>query len=80
MGSAAIDLAYTAAGRLDGYWELHLKSHDVAAGALLVREAGGLVTDVDGGEGWLDGTSILAAGPAVHRQLLARLTGPGEDA
>jgi myo-inositol-1(or 4)-monophosphatase len=45
MGSAAIDLAYVAAGRFDGYWELHLSPHDVAAGALLVREAGGTVTD-----------------------------------
>ena len=76
MGSAAIDLAFTAAGRLDGYWELHLKSHDVAAGALLVREAGGLVTDVDGGESWLDGRSILAAGPRVHGLLQERLSGP----
>ena len=76
MGSAAIDLAYTAAGRLDGYWELHLKSHDVAAGALQVEEAGGLVTDVDGGETWLDGRSILAAGPRVHGLLQERLSGP----
>jgi len=76
MGSAAIDLAYTAAGRLDGYWELHLKSHDVAAGALLVREAGGIVTDVDGGEAWLDGVSILAAPEPIHRVLLPRLQGP----
>lgn len=66
MGSAAIDLAYTAAGRFDGYWELHLAPHDVAAGALLVREAGGVVTDADGGERWLRDGHIVAAGPAVH--------------
>ena len=65
-GSAALDLAYTAAGRLDGYWEPHLNCFDVAAGALLVREAGGLVTDLDGGDGWLHERSILAAGPALH--------------
>jgi len=73
MGSAALDLAYVAAGRFDGYWELHLAPHDVAAGALLVREAGGLVTDLDGGEAWLRGGHILAAGPALHARLRPRL-------
>jgi len=66
MGSAALDLAYVAAGRLDGFWELHLGPHDVAAGALLVMEAGGVVTDADGGGGWLRGGHIVAAGPALH--------------
>jgi myo-inositol-1(or 4)-monophosphatase len=74
MGSAAVDLAYTAAGRLDGYWELHLSSFDVAGGVLLVREAGGIVTDADGGEDWLHGGHIIAAGPAVHAALLGRIT------
>lgn len=74
MGSAAIDLAYTAAGRLDGYWELYLSPHDVAAGALLVREAGGIVTDLDGGEDWLEGGHILAAGEAIHGALRPLLT------
>src|SRR4030095_15281675 len=55
MGSAAMDLAFVAAGRFDGFWELHLAPHDVAAGALLVREAGGIVRDADGGEDWLRG-------------------------
>ena len=73
MGSAALDLAYVAAGRFDGFWELQLAPHDVAAGALLVREAGGLVTDLDGGEDWLRGGHILAAGPALHASLLRRL-------
>ncbi len=72
-GSAALDLAYTACGRLDGYWELHLAPHDVAAGALLVREAGGLVTDLHGGEEWLRGGHIVACGPALHPQLRSRL-------
>lgn len=73
FGSAALDLAYVAAGRLDAYWELWLAPHDVAAGALLVREAGGLVTDLDGGERWLRGGHILAAGAALHALLRPRL-------
>jgi myo-inositol-1(or 4)-monophosphatase len=73
MGSAAIDLAYTAAGRFDGYWELHLAPHDVAAGSLLVMEAGGLVTDADGGDDWLRGDSVVAAGPVLHPQIRARV-------
>jgi myo-inositol-1(or 4)-monophosphatase len=73
MGSAALDLAYTAAGRFDGFWELHLEPHDVAAGALLVREAGGVVTDADGGEDWLRGRSIVAAPPALHAAIRARI-------
>jgi myo-inositol-1(or 4)-monophosphatase len=74
MGSAAVDLAWTAAGRFDGYWELHLSPHDVAAGALLVREAGGLVTDARGGVDWLRGGSIVAAGPRLHPLIQERLT------
>lgn len=73
MGSAAIDLAYTAAGRFDGYWELGLAPHDVAAGALLVREAGGRVSDLDGGEDWLRAGHLVAGGPAVHALLRPRL-------
>lgn len=73
FGSAALDLAWVAAGRLDAFWELHLSPHDVGAGALLVREAGGVVTDLDGGEGWLRGGSILAAPEALHRDLVERL-------
>ncbi|MFT7676088.1 MAG: myo-inositol-1(or 4)-monophosphatase [Planctomycetota bacterium] len=73
MGSAALDLAYVAAGRLDGYWELHLAPHDVAAGALLVREAGGIVSDAHGGEDWLRGGSVVAAGPGLQGQLQARI-------
>ena len=69
MGSAALDLSYTAAGRFDGFWELHLSPHDVAAGALLVREAGGVVTDADGGDDWLRGGHIVA-GPSVVQALI----------
>ena len=74
-GSAALDLAYTAAGRFDGFWELHLEPHDVAAGGLLVQEAGGRVTDLGGGPGWLRGRSIAAAGPGLHGALLGLLEG-----
>ncbi|MFT5199542.1 MAG: myo-inositol-1(or 4)-monophosphatase [Planctomycetota bacterium] len=66
MGSAALDLAYVAAGRLDGFWELYLSPHDVAGGALLIREAGGVVTDSGGGEDWLRGGHIVASGPGIH--------------
>jgi myo-inositol-1(or 4)-monophosphatase len=74
-GSAALDLAYVAAGRLDGHWEPHLNPWDVAAGALLVLEAGGRVTTMDGGDGWLHGASILAAGPGLHGAIAAVLAG-----
>jgi len=74
-GSAALDLAYVAAGRLDGYWEPHLNSWDVAAGALLVSEAGGQVTDMACGADWLHGRSILAAPAALHAAMARVLAG-----
>lgn len=73
MGSAAVDLAFVAAGRFDGFWELHLAPHDVAAGALLVREAGGVVTDANGGEAWLRGGSIVAGPPRLFDAIRARV-------
>jgi myo-inositol-1(or 4)-monophosphatase len=60
-GTASLDLAYVACGRLDGYWELNLQPWDIAAGALLVQEAGGVVMDVAGGDRWLESGHILAA-------------------
>ncbi len=69
-GSAAIDLAYVAAGRLEAFWELNLKPYDVAAGALLVAEAGGRVTDRGGGDNW-PGNGIVASNGLVHDRLLA---------
>jgi myo-inositol-1(or 4)-monophosphatase len=69
-GSAALDLAYTAAGVFDGFFEMHLAPWDVAAGALLVTEAGGLVTDFSGGQRWLDRGNIVGAAPGVHRELM----------
>ena len=73
MGSAAIDLAYTAAGRFDGYWELHLGAHDLAGGACLVREAGGVVVDPDGGDRWLETGAVVAAGPSLVEAIRARV-------
>jgi myo-inositol-1(or 4)-monophosphatase len=72
-GSAALDLADVAAGRLDGFWELKLSSWDIAAGALLIREAGGMVTTLDGSADVLSGDgngSIVAGNSAMHRWLL----------
>lgn len=72
-GSAALDLAHVAAGLLDGFWELHLAPWDVAAGTLLVREAGGIVTDLDGSEDVVRHGALVAGGPAVHRWVLETL-------
>lgn len=69
-GSAALDLAYVASGRFDGFWELGLSEWDVAAGALLIREAGGLVTDIGGGEQYLATGNIIAGGMKVHHAML----------
>ena len=69
-GAAALDLAYVAAGRLDGFWEMGLNQWDIAAGALLVREAGGLITDLSGGEGWYDSGNVVCANSKLMRQIL----------
>jgi myo-inositol-1(or 4)-monophosphatase len=73
LGSAALDLAYVACGRLDGFWELKLKPWDLAPGILLVREAGGRVADFSGGDGMLASGEVCAAGPALQAELLAVL-------
>lgn len=69
MGAAAVDLAYVAAGRFDGFYEYNLNSWDMAAGALLVLEAGGVVTDFSGADNYLFGGDIVAGSP-VHPELL----------
>lgn len=69
-GSAALDLAYTAASIFDGFFEMHLAPWDVAAGALLVTEAGGVVTDFSGGQRWLERGNIVGASAGVHRELM----------
>lgn len=68
-GSAALDLAYVAAGRLDGFWEIGLNSWDMAAGVLLVREAGGIVTDFSGEGNYLDTGNVIAAASKVYPAL-----------
>jgi myo-inositol-1(or 4)-monophosphatase len=69
-GSAAIDLAYVAAGRCDGFFELGLSPWDIAAGSLLIREAGGVVTDFGGTEDYLQTGNIVAASPILHGEIL----------
>ncbi len=69
-GAAALDLAYVAAGRLDGFWEFGLKPWDMAAGCLLITEAGGLVSDFGGGENHLDRGHIVGGNPKVLKALL----------
>jgi myo-inositol-1(or 4)-monophosphatase len=73
MGSAALDLAYVACGRFDGFWEMKLKPWDLAPGILLVREAGGVVTDFGGGDAMLASGEICAANRPLHPGLLAVL-------
>lgn len=73
FGSAALDLAYVAAGRFDGYWERDIKPWDMAAGLLLVTEAGGKVTTADGGEDMLTAGSVCAGNLELHPQLLEKL-------
>lgn len=72
-GSAALDFAYLAAGRLDGFWELGLAQWDFAAGALLVTEAGGMVSDLAGGDRHLETGNVVAGNLKVHQAMLARL-------
>ena len=73
-GAAALDLAWVAAGRLDGFWEMGLSPWDMAGGALLVREAGGMVSDFEAGEGFLESGRIVAANPKVFSTLLEAIT------
>jgi myo-inositol-1(or 4)-monophosphatase len=77
FGSAALDLAWVAAGRYDAFWERGLKPWDIAAGLLMVREAGGVVSDLDGGEKPLETGGVLAANEALHPQFLKMLKDAG---
>ncbi|HXQ11500.1 MAG TPA: inositol monophosphatase family protein [Caulobacteraceae bacterium] len=73
FGSAALDLAYVAAGRFDGFWERGPSKWDLAAGVLLVTEAGGVISDADGGDDPLNTGSVCAANAELHRQMLQRI-------
>lgn len=73
LGSAAADLAYVACGRFDGFYEYDLKAWDVAAGALLIKEAGGQVSDFSGGDNWLFGREIVSANAGIFNELQQRI-------
>jgi len=70
QGSAALDLAYVAAGRVEGYWQVGLKPWDMAAGALLVKEAGGMTSDFGGGEDYLESGNIVSGNPRCFKAIL----------
>jgi myo-inositol-1(or 4)-monophosphatase len=72
-GSAALDLAYVAAGRLDGYWEIGLEKWDLAAGTLLLEEAGGVVSDFIGGDDYYENGNIVVGNLAIHKQILTSI-------
>jgi myo-inositol-1(or 4)-monophosphatase len=74
-GSAALDLAYVAAGRLDGFWEIGLMEWDMAAGILLIKEAGGVVTDFSFNDGYLENGNLIAGNPKMH-QVMYKLIEP----
>ena len=76
IGSAALDLAYVAAGRFDGFWEEHLSAWDIAAGIILIREAGGFVSDAAGGQTMMTNGSICAGNEQIHKSLLKTLAKP----
>ena len=80
FGAASLDLAWVAAGRLDGYWERNLSPWDIAAGLIMVREAGGYVTDMDGRETTPATVDVLAGNEAIHAELLKLLKAAGKDA
>ena len=72
-GSAALDLAYVAAGRFDGFWEPRLSQWDIAAGTLLVREAGGFVGDLAGGDGFMESGNVVAANPKCFKAMVQQI-------
>ncbi|MBE0439869.1 MAG: inositol-1-monophosphatase [Gammaproteobacteria bacterium] len=73
-GSAALDLAYVAAGRLDGYWEIGLEKWDLAAGVLLIEEAGGVVSDFIGGDNYLKSGNLVVGNLAVHKAMITGIS------
>lgn len=75
-GAAALDLAYVACGRLDGFWEFGLKPWDLAAGCLLIQEAGGLVTDLQAGSDFLSKGDVIAATPKIFKSLFQAINSP----
>lgn len=76
MGSAALDLAYVAAGRFDGFWESGLQPWDMAAGILMIREAGGFVSDTSGGQDMFGTGTVLAGNELIQKALLTEVRKP----
>ena len=74
-GAAALDLAYVAAGRLDGFWEIGVMEWDMAAGVLLIKEAGGVVTDFSFNDNYLENGNLIAGNPKMH-QIMYKLIEP----
>jgi myo-inositol-1(or 4)-monophosphatase len=72
-GSAALDLAYLAAGRIDGFWEIGLNKWDIAAGILLIQEAGGIVGDLTGGHKFLESGNIVAGNPKIFAAMVKKI-------
>ncbi|MEO5377445.1 MAG: inositol monophosphatase [Magnetococcus sp. DMHC-6] len=72
-GSASLDLAYTAAGRFDGYWEMGLSAWDIAAGSLILQEAGGFISDFSGDRHYMEKGEVLAANPLLHSRMLDKI-------
>ena len=79
LGAAALDLAWTAAGRLDGFWERNLHAWDLAAGIVVLREAGAFVSDADGKDAMLDKGSVVAGNETIRRKLLKLLRTEGAE-
>ncbi len=73
LGSAALDMAYLAGGRIDAYWDRALNPWDRAAGSLMIQEAGGKITDINGGKDILNAEIIIAGNPALHAEMLKKL-------
>ncbi|NQT25653.1 inositol monophosphatase [candidate division KSB1 bacterium] len=69
LGTAALDLAYTACGRFDGFWEMKLKPWDIGAGIIMVQEAGGIVSDFSGDAGFFESGNMVAGSPAIHAKM-----------
>ena len=79
LGSAALDLCSVARGTMDGYYEICLKPWDAAAGIIIAREAGAVVTAIDGSPVHFDNTTVIAANPVLHTQILNQLTKETKD-
>ncbi|AGA77121.1 inositol monophosphatase family protein [Echinicola vietnamensis] len=73
IGSAAVDLCYVAAGRMDGYFEYNLNSYDVAGGVIILQEAGGKVTDFSGGDDYVFGRELVGSNEKIHKELLGKV-------